>query len=151
MTKTINFDMDGTIADLYAVENWLSKLRAYDATPYKDAAPLVRLSILARYIHKAQRNGYTVNIISWLSKDPDPDYGEAVTAAKIGWLKRHLPSVDFDNIFIVPYGTPKESIADGVLFDDEKPNRDAWTKANTENVSFDVDALLEVLRDLAAL
>ena len=151
MTKTINFDMDGTIADLYAVDNWLSKLRAYDATPYKDAAPLVRLSTLARYIHKAQRNGYTVNIISWLSKDPDPDYGEAVTAAKIDWLKRHLPSVDFDNIFIVPYGTPKESIADGVLFDDEKPNRDAWTKANADNLSFDTDALLKVLRDLAAL
>ena len=151
MTKTINFDMDGTLADLYAVENWLPKLRAYDATPYKDATPLVRLSTLARYIHKAQRNGYTVNIISWLSKDPDPTYGEAVTAAKIDWLKRHLPSVDFDNIFIVPYGTPKESIADGILFDDEQPNREAWTKANAENLSFDADALLKILRDLASL
>ena len=24
------FDMDGTIADLYGVEDWLPKLRAYD-------------------------------------------------------------------------------------------------------------------------
>lgn len=150
MIKVINFDMDGTIADLYAVENWLPKLRAYDPSPYREAAPCVRLSSLAYYLNKARRNGWTVNIISWLSKDPNPDYGAAVTAAKIDWLKRHLPSVDFDNIFIVPYGTPKETIASGFLFDDEKPNRDAWAKANGENVSFDVDALLAILHDLTA-
>ena len=28
MNITINFDMDGTIADLYGVENWLEKLIA---------------------------------------------------------------------------------------------------------------------------
>ena len=33
MLKMICFDMDGTIADLYAVPNWLEKLRAYDASP----------------------------------------------------------------------------------------------------------------------
>ena len=27
------FDMDGTIANLYGVENWLPMLRAYDPTP----------------------------------------------------------------------------------------------------------------------
>lgn len=150
MIKVINFDMDGTIADLYAVDNWLAKLRAYDVSPYAEAAPLVRLATLAYYINKAQRKGYTVNIISWLSKDNNPDYGEAVRQAKIDWLKRHLPSVDFDNIFIVPYGTPKETIASGFLFDDERPNREKWNKANGENVAFDVDALLQILHDLTA-
>lgn len=29
--KTINFDMDGTIADLYGVENWLEYLQAGDS------------------------------------------------------------------------------------------------------------------------
>ena len=37
MIKEIVFDMDGTIADLYGVENWLPKLRAYDPTPYQTA------------------------------------------------------------------------------------------------------------------
>ena len=36
MPKMICFDMDGTIADLYAVPGWLEKLRAEDATPYRD-------------------------------------------------------------------------------------------------------------------
>ena len=41
------FDMDGTIANLYGVENWLPMLRAYDPTPYANAVPLLRLSRLA--------------------------------------------------------------------------------------------------------
>ena len=34
---TIYFDMDGTIANLYAVENWLPKLRNKDESPYAEA------------------------------------------------------------------------------------------------------------------
>jgi len=146
--RTINLDMDGTIANLYAVDNWLPKLRAYDAAPYAEAVPMVRMSTLARYLNKARRMGYTVNIISWLSKEPNPTFDEAVTQAKIDWLKKHLPSVDFDNIFIVPYGTPKASLASGILFDDEKPNRQSWAAENDANMAFDADKLLEILRNL---
>ena len=32
--RTIWFDMDGTIANLYGVDNWLDKLHASDASPY---------------------------------------------------------------------------------------------------------------------
>ena len=148
MIKTINFDMDGTLANLYSVPNWLSMLRAYDATPYEDAEPLVNLSSLAYYIHKAQKNGWKVNVISWLSKEPTAEYDEDVTEAKLDWLAEHLPSVEFDEIFIVPYGTPKHSLASGFLFDDERPNRENWNKANGENVAFDADALLQILHDL---
>ena len=38
---TINFDMDGTIADLYGVKNWLPYLEAEDTTPYAIAKPPV--------------------------------------------------------------------------------------------------------------
>ena len=37
MEKAIYFDMDGTIANLYAVENWLDMLRAFNPTPYEQA------------------------------------------------------------------------------------------------------------------
>ena len=33
MTKAIYFDMDGTIADLYAVENWLDDLINFRPRP----------------------------------------------------------------------------------------------------------------------
>ena len=130
MNERIYFDMDGTIADLYADPNWLPKLRAYDPTPYTNAKPLVTMSRLARYIHKAQANGYQVGIISWLSKESTTEYDQAVTLAKLEWLTAHLPSVQFDEIHIVAYGTPKrEVIAEqmgAILFDDEERNRNEW-------------------------
>ena len=124
------FDMDGTIADLYGVENWLPMLRASDPTPYLIARPLVNLSTLARMLNKLQKQGYEIGVISWLSKTGTPDYNAAVTAAKYAWLSKHLPSVDFDEIHVVPYGTPKQVFAhsnNDILFDDEAKNRENWT------------------------
>ena len=140
----ILFDMDGTLCDLYGVEDWLPKLRAYDATPYRDAAPMLRLPTLARLLNTLQREGYEIGIISWLSKDPDPTYGAEVTLAKIKWLKKHLASVDWDHLNIVPYGTPKQEICgEGILFDDEEPNRLAWGEG-----AYDATEILEVLKSL---
>ena len=104
---TINFDMDGTIADFYGVENWLDYLEAEDITPYAVAEPLLRFSALARKLNSLQREGYKLAIISWLSKSGTEEYNEAVTEIKKAWLKKHLPSVNWDRITIVPYGTPK--------------------------------------------
>lgn len=139
--KVINLDMDGSIADLYGVANWLDYLIAEDAFPYANAKPLVDMSVLAKVLNRLAKNGYTINIISWLSKTSSPAYDNAVTSAKIAWLAKYLPSVKFDNIFIVPYGTPKSSLASGILFDDEEKNRDDWGKN-----AFDVDNIIEVLR-----
>ena len=146
MTRTIFFDMDGTIADLYGVENWLDFLIAFDSLPYEIAKPLIRLSALARILHRLQDEGYRVGIISWLSKNSTPDYDAKVTEAKKNWLKTHLPSVEFDEINIVPYGTAKEKFAKtekDILFDDEEKNRQNWT-----GEAFGVENILEILRGL---
>ena len=136
---TINFDLDGTLAGLYDVPNWLAMLEAEDATPYEEAMPLLCLSALARKLNAMQRNGYNLGVISWLSREATAEYNEAVTEAKLDWLAKHLPSVHWDYIDIVPYGTPKETFcrtAEDVLFDDEERNRNNWTgKAyNVENI-----------------
>lgn len=144
--RSIYFDMDGTIADLYAVDNWLQKLLAHDPTPYINATPLLRLSALARILNRLQRNGYKIGIVSWLSKANNAEYNEAVTAAKIKWINRHLPSVNFDEIKIVPYGTPKSEVVNdpsGILFDDEENNRIEW-----RGTAFDVNNIIEILRGL---
>lgn len=143
----ICFDMDGTIANLYGVENWLEMLLNGDATPYKVAKTLINMNILARYLNKLQKKGYEIGIISWLAKNSTKEYDEKVTKAKENWLKKHLSSVKFDFIEIVKYGTPKCLFADSdsILFDDEKKNRDNWT-----GVAYDVDNILGVLRGLIA-
>lgn len=143
---TIWFDMDGTIADLYGVENWLPMLRASDPTPYLVARPLVNLSVLARMLNRLQKQGYEIGVISWTSKTGTPDYNAAVTAAKYAWLSKHLPSVDFDEIHVVPYGTPKQVFAhsdNDILFDDEAKNRENWT-----GLALDVTDIIGALKAL---
>lgn len=127
------FDMDGTLANLYGVENWLDKLTAHDASPYMDAAPLLRLSALARVLNRLLREGNEVSIVSWLAKNSNAEYDERVTAAKLDWLAKHLPSVKWTAVRIVPYGTPKSEVAElaphDVLFDDEENNIIEWEEA----------------------
>ena len=146
MNITINFDMDGTIADLYGVENWLEYLINEDTFPYANAKPLVRLSALARRLNTLQRNGYNLAVISWLSKNGTDEYNRAVTEVKINWLRNHLPSVNWDNIIIVPYGTPKQNFCNNpldILFDDEERNRNNWTGR-----AYGVENILEILREI---
>ena len=143
---TIFFDLDGTLADLYGVEGWLDMLIASDALPYEIAKPLIRLSALARLLNNLQKRGYRIGIISWLSKNSTPEYEQKVTTAKKKWLKNHLKSVDFDEINIISYGTPKEQFAktaNDVLFDDEAQNRVNWTGR-----AFNVNDILGVLKTL---
>ncbi len=146
MMQTIFFDLDGTLVDLYGVEGWLDMLIASNALPYEIAKPLVRLASLARILNRLQKEGYRVGIISWLSKNSTPEYDEKVTATKKEWLRKHLPSIIWDEINIVPYGTAKETFiktAEDILFDDEERNRTNWT-----GKAFDVDNILEVLKGL---
>ena len=53
----INFDMDGTIADLYGVSNWLEDLLHEDVRPYVEARPLINLQALARVLNRLIRAG----------------------------------------------------------------------------------------------
>ena len=123
------FDMDGTIADLYGVENWLEMLIAHDETPYAIAKPIVNLSVLARLMNKVQRKGFEICIISALAKDSTAEYDEKVRNAKIKWLANHLKSVHFDEIRFVPYWYTKNDVNTGadVLFDDEERHLEKWT------------------------
>ena len=122
----IYFDMDGTIADLYGVENWLEDLLHENVRPYAEARPLVNMRQLARLLNKLTANGNTVNIISWTSRNGSDAYNKAVAKAKKKWLQNHLKSVKFTSIEIIPYGTPKSLFGNGILFDDEERNRLDW-------------------------
>jgi len=146
MKKVIWFDMDGTIADLYGVDNWLDKLRAADESPYANAPVMLNMNTFARYLNRARELGYQIGIISWLSKLSSTEYDMRVTAAKRKWLSNHLRSVAWDFIHIVPYGTPKSTFIvtkEDILFDDEKPNRDNWN-----GVAYQPSQIMSVLRAL---
>lgn len=143
MTKAIWFDMDGTIANLYGVENWLGYIIAEETKPYAIAKPLVNMNALARVLNRLNRNGYTINIVSWTAKNGTAEYNKAVAEVKKAWLKKHLASVKFGSVDIIPYGTNKAENRNGILFDDEEPNRKAWngTAHNADNIIETLKAL----------
>ena len=146
MNTTIYFDMDGTIANLYGVNGWLESIINRNASPYTNAEPMVRMNSLARVLNNLIKRGYKVGIVSWLAKNSTEEYDRAVTEAKLNWLKTHLKSVEFEEIHIVPYGTPKHEIVEnpnGILFDDEEPNRTKWL-----GTAYNVNAIIETLKGL---
>lgn len=143
MKKEINLDMDGVLVGLYGVDNWLKDLESENTRPYRVAKPLVNMNTLAKQIHKLQATGYEVNIISWTSKSGSADYNAKVADEKKKWLRRHLRSVQFNNIHILPYGTPKENYGSGILFDDEERNRRNW-----KGIAYDETDILGVMNTL---
>lgn len=143
----ICFDMDGTIANLYGVTNWLEYLISGNEYPYLHAEVMVNMNSLARVLNRLQRNGIEIGIISWLAKNSNDSYDEKVTVAKKKWLKKHLASVHFDFVEIVSYGTDKNIVCtstDDILFDDEAPNREKWN-----GKAYDVDNILNILKSVA--
>lgn len=143
---TIFFDLDGTIANLYNVPNWLLKLRNNDVSPYEEAAPLFRLNNIARLLNALQKNGVRIGIITWLSKNSNPAYDRAVRRAKRRWLARHLGSVDWDEIHMVKYGTSKTKFrkaANDILFDDVEEIREKWGER-----AYSPEEIFSVLKNL---
>ena len=156
MIKEIVFDMDGTIADLYGVENWLPKLRAYDPTPYQTAEPLVDMAELACLLRSLKNCGINVAVITWLSKEPNKQYDDEVRKAKRAWLKSY--GFPFDTLRCVAYGTPKHKIEaarlaadeEALIFDDDARVRRDWDLGGaidptTTNI---LDVLREILNGL---
>ena len=145
MEKAIWFDMDGTIANLYGEKNWLADIIAERTTPYANAKRLVNMNSLARLLNRLTKNGYTVNIISWTAKNGTEKYNTEVAEVKKAWLKKHLASVNFTNIDIVPYGTCKGENRNGILFDDEIKNRMEWKNG----IALNVNNIIETLKAIA--
>lgn len=141
MNKTLVFDMDGTIANLYEVENWLEDLRAYNPRPYVVAKPMYDMEMLATVLNTLKEHGWKVVVTSWLSKESNRLYDRQVTKAKLDWLTRY--NFPFDEIHIVKYGTSKSSCTRKlggyqVLVDDNEEVRNEWSLGSTINANKDI-------------
>ena len=146
MTKTLVFDMDGTIADLYAVTGWLENIIAENVRPYVIAEPMYNMNKLVNVINRLKENGWRVAIVSWTSKHGSKEYNKAVRKVKKEWLDRY--NFPYDELHIIKYGTPKSYCMKKtggfqILFDDEEPNRKAWRNGSTVNANEDIYKILK--------
>ena len=146
MTKTLVFDMDGTIANLYAVTDWLENIIAENVRPYAIAKPMYNMNKLVNVINRLKENGWRVAIVSWTSKCGSKEYNKAVRKVKKEWLDRY--NFPYDEFHVVKYGTPKSNCMKKtggfqILFDDEEPNRKAWRNGLTVNANEDIYKILK--------
>ena len=152
MIKEIVFDLDGSIVNLYGVENWLDKLRAYDPTPYEVAKPLVDMAELGCLLRSLRNSNIRITVITWLSKDSTPEYDKAVRKAKRAWLKSY--GFPFDSLRCVAYGTPKHEIEEprlkddeeALIFDDDARVRRDWNLGGAIDPT--ITNILEVLKEI---
>ena len=150
--KYLCFDMDGTIADLYAVNGWLEQLRAYNPNPYRVAEPMWDMVELADAIQAIQEIGTKIVIITWASKDSTREYDMAVRQAKLDWLEEM--GFPYDFFHCVKYGTTKantirkymEIEETAILIDDNEKVRNGWSLGETVNPT-DTD-IIDFIRGL---
>ena len=159
MNKTLVFDMDGTIANLYEVVNWLEDLRSFNPRPYIMAEPMYDMDILNAILNELKNNGWKIVVTSWLSKEStrayDKEvrkaYDKEVRKAKVEWLERY--NFPFDEIHIVKYGTTKANCTRKLgglqyLFDDNEQVRNGWD--NQKN-RFSFDANQDIIITLTKI
>ena len=150
--KMICFDMDGTIADLYNVPNWLEMLRNESPAPYLDAEPMWDMVHMAEILKKIQQAGIEIRIITWLSMNSTEEYKVAVREAKRAWLEKW--GFVFDHFHGIQYGATKadsirRSLANNEtawLIDDNEKVRKGWHMGETIDPT--TCNLLEVLENL---
>jgi len=148
LNKMLVFDMDGTIADLYGVKNWLFDLESENTRPYEIASPLYEVEELNNLLNMAKARGWKVVVTTWLAKGGSKEYNKAVTKAKKDWLKKY--DFPYDEIHCVKYGTTKASCtrkAGGfqILIDDNKKVRRGWKLGTTIDASKDIRPFLKSL------
>ena len=150
--KAICFDMDGTIADLYGVKDWLQYLINENAYPYLIAKPLCNMKKLREVLLLLKDQGWNIRVISWLAKDSSPEYKRKVREATLRWLTYY--NLPMDACHLVAYGTTKANCVrkyfngqSMILIDDNEDVRDGWHLGDTiDPTSTDiVEALTSLL------
>ena len=135
--KMICFDMDGTIADLYGVENWEYMLRTHNPIPYRVAKPMWDMEELALTLMALQAKGIEIRIVTWLAIGATAEYDRQVRNAKIDWLRHY--DFPIDHYHAVKYGTTKANCVrnylaeneTAILIDDNAKVRKGWTLGDT--------------------
>ena len=114
MKTVVYLDMDGTISNLYGIENWLVRLRNEDSTIFTECETLITEKALFD-LYPVEK--YEIRILSMTPKKATKRYCMSVIAQKNEWLDTHFPHIK-KRIYL-PYGHNKNlnNSANTILID----------------------------------
>ena len=161
MAKTVWFDMDGTLYDLYNVPNWLEELENENPNVFYDGNLMYNSYRIGQAIEALVAHGWDVGVVTWapMGVDKDSTFFAKVEQVKRFWLKRFYPELAH-NFHCLPYGESKRnyvyenfcrtSLIGGtqVLVDDNMMVRCDWEAVNGW---FAIDATHDYCQELEGL
>lgn len=100
--NAVLLDMDGTIANTYAISDWLDQLRNESVKPFEVAEPLISESTLLSLF-----TDENIIVCTMLPKGValGTPYANACQQAKREWLGKYFPNLT--NILFMEYGNDK--------------------------------------------
>lgn len=165
MKRTIWFDMDGTLYDLYKIPDWLTRLENHHWAVFNfpgfERSNICRIRAAIQALKKA---GWTVGIITWAPKGIQwwDEMLAEVECIKGEWVDKNIPELaDDDTTFAcIPYGESKaqflldaEAAGDiNYLVDDNKEVRRDWRSHSISGCEFrTINASRAYYRELEGL
>lgn len=116
----VALDMDGSVANLYGIDNWLERLRSEDETIFTECEPMVTEEKLLDIFPK---ESYDIRILSMTPKGASKEYCDNVAKQKNAWLDKYFPSITKRTY--IPYGNNKnfKNSKRAILVDDNETIR----------------------------
>jgi 5'(3')-deoxyribonucleotidase len=121
--QIIYLDMDGTIADLYGIENWLERLRNEVEGLFLQCEPLITESELLVLF---PNDIYELRICSMTPMNASKEYCVKVIEEKNIWLDKHFPSIKKRTYLEYGYNKNIRNSKNHILIDDNKTIRENY-------------------------
>ena len=141
-------DLDGTVYDLYNINNWEPRLRAEDPTVFEDGDFIGDYDRFISICNKLVSIGVQFGVITWLSMQSSVEYEIECTEVKRSWVKKFMPFVTEFNA--QSYGTPKQNAIQKraktmYLLDDNKEVCEMWkTEKMRKSINVNRDGLTTI-------
>ena len=121
--QIVYLDMDGTIADLYGIANWLEKLENEIAGLFLECEPFLTEQELQNYFPSDK---YELRICSMTPLNATKEYCQVVINEKNQWLDKYFPSIT--HRVYMAYGTNKnlKNSVNHILIDDNETIRQSF-------------------------
>ena len=107
MSVKIYFDLDGTVYNLYGVNEWEPKLRAENPNVFREGSFIGDYQEFMNICHKLLKKGVQFGVITWLPMQANPEYEVECELVKREWVRQYMPFVS--EFTAQSYGVPKQN------------------------------------------